>query len=160
MVFVLHTKVDFDVQVHVSEVKSLREQLKTVYEGKKFILQGGDCAERFLDCQPKFIENKLKILLQMSLILTYQCKIPTLRIGRIAGQYGKPRSSQWETLADGTKVPSFRGDSINDFSPENRAHDPNRLLSSYFNSAATLNYIRALVANGFAVSSLFLQLSI
>eukprot|EP00475_Leptophrys_vorax_P029467 TRINITY_DN4330_c0_g1_i1.p1 TRINITY_DN4330_c0_g1~~TRINITY_DN4330_c0_g1_i1.p1 ORF type:complete len:358 (-),score=67.22 TRINITY_DN4330_c0_g1_i1:64-1137(-) len=86
----------------------------------------------------------------MSLIITYQCKLPTLRIGRIAGQYGKPRSSPVETLPNGTKVPSFRGDSINDFSSDNRTHDPNRLLSAYFNSAATLNYIRALVANGFA----------
>jgi 3-deoxy-7-phosphoheptulonate synthase len=137
--------------VHVSEIKSLRSQLKAVWEGKKFILQGGDCAERFIDCSPTLIENKLKILLQMSLILVYEGKVPVLRIGRIAGQFGKPRSSPKEILADGKEVLSFRGDSINDFSPDNRDHDPERLLQAYWHSAATLNYIRALTSSGFAV---------
>jgi 3-deoxy-7-phosphoheptulonate synthase len=101
------------------------------------------------------VENKLKILLQMSLILVYESKIPVLRLGRIAGQFGKPRSSPKEKLQDGREVLSFRGDSINDFSPENREHDPERLLQAYWHSAATLNYIRALVSNGFAVTFLF-----
>lgn len=132
-----------------NEILQLRSELEEVYEGKRFLIQGGDCAERFLDCQPDLIENKLKILLQMSLILTYETKMPTTRIGRIAGQYAKPRSKPTEVV-DGCTVQSFRGDSVNSFDPDNRVHDPKRLEQSYFFSSATLNYIRSLCRSGFA----------
>jgi len=135
--------------VGAGEVLELRQQLREVWEGKRFLLQGGDCAERFLDCRPGIIENKLKILLQMSLVITYAAKIPTVRIGRIAGQYPKPRSSPFENV-NGAQVPSFRGDCINDFDCSNREHDPKRLVEAYFHSTATLNYIRSLTRSGFA----------
>lgn len=132
-----------------AEVDSLRAQLAEVAEGRRFLLQGGDCAERFMDCSAEPIEKKLKILLQMSLVLTWGARIPTLRIARMAGQFSKPRSSNTEII-NGQEVLSFRGDNINSFDVNNRAADPARLVSGYFHSAATLNYARALLASGFA----------
>ena len=138
--------------VHHAEVDELRHQLSEVAAGHRFFLQGGDCAERFQDCSQKPIEQKFKILLQMSLILTWGARLPVVRIGRVAGQYGKPRSSPVEKLPNGTIVPSFKGDNINgyDATPESRAHDPQRLIHGHFHSAATLNYIRALIKGGYA----------
>lgn len=131
------------------EVDKLCKQLGEVAKGKRFLLQGGDCAERFKDCNSAFIEKKLKILLQMSLVLTWGAKIPTVRIGRMAGQFSKPRSSDFETI-DGEQIYSFRGDNVNGFDPSNREPDPSRLLQAYFHSAATLNYVRALLGSKFA----------
>lgn len=120
--------------------------------GKRFLLQGGDCAERFKDCEARTIEAKIKILLQMALVLTYGSKIPVIKMGRMAGQYGKPRSSPFETLPDGTKIHSYKGDIINGFgqTEEERLPDPGRLLEAHFRSSSTLNYIRALIKGGFA----------
>lgn len=135
--------------ITANEVDKLCSQLGEVAKGKRFLLQGGDCAERFKDCNSLFIEKKLRILLQMSLVLTWGARIPTVRIGRMAGQFSKPRSSDFETV-DGTEVYSFRGDNVNGFDPANREPDPSRLLQAYFHSAATLNYVRALLAGKFA----------
>ena len=137
--------------VHPGEVLSLRSQLAEAGQGKRFLLQAGDCAERFVDCSPKAITDKLKIILQMSLILVYGLRKPVIRVGRIAGQYAKPRSDDMETIA-GVSLPSFRGDIINGFSfnAESRMHDPARLLQAHSHSCATLNYLRALIEGGFA----------
>lgn len=137
--------------VHPGEVDTLREQLARAGRGEAFLLQGGDCAERFEDCTREALESKLKILLQMSLVLTWGARIPVVRIGRMAGQYAKPRSSDTETI-HGVVVPSYRGDNVNGIDPTLRARrpDPERLARAYFYSAATLNYIRALLDGGFA----------
>lgn len=131
-----------------SEVDALRAQLAEVAEGKRFLLQGGDCAERFVDCASEPIEAKLRILLQMSLVLTWGARIPTLRIARMAGQFSKPRSKDTETLADGSEVTAFRGDNVNSFDLSARTPDPSRIVSGYFHSAATLNYARTLLSAG------------
>ncbi|MCA2958742.1 MAG: 3-deoxy-7-phosphoheptulonate synthase [Silvanigrellales bacterium] len=137
--------------VHQGEVLALRQQIAEAGEGKRFILQAGDCAERFVDCSPKSISDKLKIILQMSLILVYGLRRPVVRIGRIAGQYAKPRSDDLETLG-GISLPSFRGDIINGiaFEEEARRHDPRRLVQAHTLSCYTLNSLRALVEGGFA----------
>ncbi|HUP03964.1 MAG TPA: 3-deoxy-7-phosphoheptulonate synthase class II [Bryobacteraceae bacterium] len=133
------------------EVASLREQLAEAAAGRAFVLQGGDCAERFADCQSPRIANMLKVLLQMSLVLVVGAQRPVIRIGRFAGQYAKPRSSDFETR-DGVNLPAYRGDLVNgsEFTPESRAPDPQRLLRGYERAALTLNFIRALVKGGFA----------
>ncbi|KAJ0401846.1 hypothetical protein P43SY_007780 [Pythium insidiosum] len=135
--------------VSVKEIESLKEQLAEVADGKRFLLQGGDCAERFQDCQSDLIEKKLKIMIQMSLVLVWGARIPTVRVARMAGQFAKPRSSDTELL-DGEVVPSFRGENINGYEKEHRVPDPQRLLEGYFHSAATLNYGRLLIESGFA----------
>jgi 3-deoxy-7-phosphoheptulonate synthase len=131
------------------EVDRLRRQLAEVAEGKRFLLQGGDCAERFLDCASEPIEKKLRILLQMSLVLTWGARTPTLRIARMAGQFAKPRSKDTEVV-DGRELPAFRGDNVNSFDTSARDADPARMVSGYFHSAATLNYARALLNGGLA----------
>jgi len=137
--------------VSVGEVEKLKQKIAAAGQGKAFILQGGNCAERFIDCRAGSIANKLKILLQMSVILTYGVRRPVIRIGRFGGQYAKPRSSESEVI-DGRSLPSYRGDAVNavESTPEARTPDPSRLLSSYFFSATTLNHIRALIDGGFA----------
>jgi 3-deoxy-7-phosphoheptulonate synthase len=137
--------------VHSGEVLQLRQQIADAGKGRRFLLQGGDCAERFVDCNPQAIKDKLKIILQMSLILVYGLRRPVVRIGRIAGQYAKPRSDEFETLG-GVTLPSFRGDIINGFSfdAEARKPDPQRLLRAQEMSCFTLNYLRALIQGGFA----------
>ncbi|KAJ2782221.1 hypothetical protein GGI15_002971 [Coemansia interrupta] len=132
------------------EIDRLREQLKEVAEGRAFLLQGGDCAESFDYCNPLAIEDKLKVLLQMSLVLIWGMRMPVVRIARMAGQYAKPRSSPFEKLSDGSTIMSYRGDNVNSIDPDNRRPDPQRLLSAYFHSAATVNYVRLLLAAGFA----------
>ena len=133
------------------EVKNLKSEIARAGRGEAFILQGGDCAESFNDCRSEVISNKLKIILQMSLILLYGLRKPIIRVGRIAGQYAKPRSSDFETI-DGITLPSYRGDIVN--SPEftQSAREPNSklLLQAYSCSAMTLNFIRALLDGGFA----------
>ncbi len=133
------------------EVERLRVQLAEAAEGKRFLLQGGACAERFDQCSAKIITNKLKILLQMSLVLTYGLKRKIIRVGRFAGQYAKPRSADMEER-DGVSLPSYRGELVNgsDFTPEARVPDPVRMLRGHEHSALTLNFIRSLVDGGFA----------
>lgn len=137
--------------VFPGEVDHLKRLLREAAQGKRFLLQGGDCAERFQDFSSRAIANKLKILLQMSLVLIYGLRKPIVRIGRIAGQYAKPRSAEHENVR-GQKLPVFRGDSINSFEPDARTRipDPERLLQCYYHSATTINYIRALIEGGFA----------
>ncbi len=133
------------------EIVGLSEQLAEAAEGKRFVLQGGDCAERFVDCRSTRVANALKVLLQMSLVLVVGAKQPVTRIGRFAGQYAKPRSAGTETRG-GVTLPSFRGDIINrpEFSAEARTPDPELLLRGYERAALTLNFIRALIKGGFA----------
>ena len=137
--------------VNHGEVDALRAHLAKAAKGEAFLLQGGDCAERFADCTKTSIEAKLKILLQMSLVLTWGARIPVIRVGRMAGQYAKPRSRDTETI-DGVELPSYRGDNINAIDPDATARiaDPQRLVKAYHHSTATLNYARALVDGGFA----------
>ena len=133
------------------EIERLKSQLAEAAEGRRFLLQGGACAERFDQCSADIITNKLKVLLQMSLVLTYGLKRRIIRVGRFAGQYAKPRSSDIETR-DGVSLPSYRGDLINGpaFTEADRIPDPDRLIRGYEISSLTLNFIRALVEGGFA----------
>jgi 3-deoxy-7-phosphoheptulonate synthase len=133
------------------EVERLKTQLAEAAAGKRFLLQGGACAERFDQCSSEIITNKLKILLQMSLVLTHGLKRRIIRVGRFAGQYAKPRSSDTEER-DGVTLPSYRGEIINGpgFTAEERTPDPERLLRGFEHAAMTLNFIRSLVDGGFA----------
>lgn len=133
------------------EVERLKSELAEAQRGERFLLQGGDCAERFDECNSELIAKKLKILMQMSLVLLYGLKKPLVRVGRIAGQYAKPRSTDTETR-DGITLPTFRGDLINKagFTPEERTPDPELMLVGYQRASLTLNFIRALVDSGFA----------
>ena len=137
--------------VFAGEVDRLAEKLAKASRGEQFLLQGGDCAESFRDCNDKAITRKLKIMLQMSVVLSYGARKPVIRVGRIAGQYAKPRSQDMEEVG-GQKIPVFRGENINSYEPTSKARmaDPTRLLESYHSSAMTLNYIRALTKGGFA----------
>jgi len=119
--------------------------------GRRFVLQAGDCAERISECSSQRITNKLKVLLQMSLLLVQGAACPVIRIGRFAGQYAKPRSSEYEER-NGVRLPSYRGDLVNmpEFTPEARTADPRLLIAGYERAALTLNYIRALIKGGFA----------
>ncbi len=133
------------------EVRRLKEQLAEAAAGKRFLLQGGDCAESFSECTADVITNRLKVLMQMSLVVVYGLRTRVTRVGRIAGQYAKPRSSDVETRGD-VSLPAYRGDIINapDFTPECRTPDPARLVRAYSKSALTLNFVRALSEGGFA----------
>jgi 3-deoxy-7-phosphoheptulonate synthase len=132
------------------EVENLRERLAAVQRGEGFLLQGGDCAESFADCESDHIAKQLKVLLQMSLVLLSGMKRPVVRIGRMAGQFAKPRSADTETR-EGVTLPAYRGDLVNrpDFTPEARRPDPQLLLRGYERAALTLNFVRALVDGGF-----------
>jgi 3-deoxy-7-phosphoheptulonate synthase len=133
------------------EIERLRKELAEAVRGEAFLLQGGDCAERFDECTSDQIAGKLKILLQMSLVLVYGSRKKVVRVGRFAGQYAKPRSTDTETR-DGVTLPSYRGDNVNaiGFTEAERIPDPQRLLRGYERAALTLNFIRALVDGGFA----------
>lgn len=133
------------------EIKKLKKSIALAGRGQAFILQGGDCAESFNDCRSDIISNKLKIILQMSLVLLHGMHKPIIRVGRIAGQYAKPRSSDFETI-EGITLPSYRGDIVNspEFTEEARIPNPKLLLQAYSCSAMTLNFIRALLDGGFA----------
>ncbi|KAL2270987.1 hypothetical protein VTJ83DRAFT_358 [Remersonia thermophila] len=135
--------------VHPREIVQLRQHLRDVAQGKAFLLQGGDCAELFDYCRQDAIESKIKLLLQMSLVLLWGANKRVVRIGRLAGQYAKPRSSPHETV-DGRQVPSFRGDILNGFALDERELDPDRMVRAYHHSSATLNYVRAAISNGIA----------
>ena len=133
------------------EVDQLKEELAAAQRGERFLLQGGDCAESFADCESDTIARKLKILLQMSVVLLHGLKQPVIRVGRMAGQYAKPRSADTETR-NGVTLPSYRGDIVNRaaFTPADREPDPDLLLRGYERAALTLNFVRALVDGGFA----------
>ena len=133
------------------EIDALRDHIAKAQRGEAFVLQGGDCAETFDECTSENIVDKLKILLQMSLVMIYGLKKPVVRIGRMAGQYAKPRSADTETR-EGTTLPSFRGDLVNrsGFTPDDRIPDPQMILRGYERAALTLNFVRSLVDGGFA----------
>src|SRR5262245_53774161 len=133
------------------EVEALRERLAHAQRGQAFLLQGGDCAETFIDCESDQIAKRLKILLQMSLVLLHGLKKPVIRVGRMAGQYAKPRSADTETR-DGVTLPSYRGELVNrpEFTAEAREPDPNLLLRGYESAALTLNVVGGLGDSGLA----------
>lgn len=133
------------------EILALKQYLAEAQEGKRFVLQGGDCAENFTDCNSDVISNRLKVLLQMSLVLVHGLRLPVVRVGRFAGQYAKPRSTDTETRGEHT-LPSYRGDIINapEFSPEARIPDPRRMIKAHARSAMTMNFVRSLIDGGFA----------
>ncbi|MBL9039139.1 MAG: 3-deoxy-7-phosphoheptulonate synthase [Archangium sp.] len=133
------------------EIERLKQQLAEAQEGTRFVLQGGDCAETFTDCTSAGIANKLKILLQMSIVLIDAAHVPVVRIGRFAGQYAKPRSKPTE-VQGGVELPSYMGDLVNRpaFEARARAPDPELLLSGHHHAAMTLNFVRSLVDGGFA----------
>ena len=133
------------------EVDGLKELIAKAQRGEAFVLQGGDCAETFDECTSENIVAKLKILLQMSLVMLYGLKKPVVRVGRMAGQYAKPRSADIETR-DGKSLPSFRGDLVNrsGFTAEERIPDPQMILRGYERAALTLNFVRSLIDGGFA----------
>jgi 3-deoxy-7-phosphoheptulonate synthase len=133
------------------EIVKLKNSLRDVALGNAFLLQGGDCAELFDYCEQGMIEAKVKLLLQMSLVLIYGAKKRVVRVARMAGQFAKPRSSPMETV-NGVTMPSFRGDILNSYeaNPEARTPNPSRLVDAYFHSAATLNYLRAAISSGLA----------
>lgn len=132
-----------------TEIVRLRNSLRDVALGKAFLLQGGDCAELFDYCEADAIESKIKLLLQMSLVLIWGTNKPVVRIARMAGQFAKPRSSPTE-MCEGKEIPSFRGDNINGYDPKDRTPDPKRLVDAYFHSASTLNYMRGSISSGLA----------
>jgi 3-deoxy-7-phosphoheptulonate synthase len=137
--------------VFAGEIRELKKYLADAVEGRAFLLQGGDCSEEFASCTAPNIRETLKVLLQMAVILTYAGGKPVVKVGRIAGQYAKPRSSDTE-LVNGVELPSYRGDMCNSAEPtlEARIPDPERMLKGYFLSAATLNLLRAFTRGGFA----------
>jgi 3-deoxy-7-phosphoheptulonate synthase len=142
---------DFPPLVFAGETRHLKEQLAQVVDGKAFLLQGGDCAESFAEFHPDNIRDTFKLILQMSLVLTYSASVPVIKLGRIAGQFSKPRSSPIENI-DGVELPSYLGDNINgmEFNEKSRVPDPKRLYKAYSQSASTLNLIRAFSHGGFA----------
>jgi 3-deoxy-7-phosphoheptulonate synthase len=133
------------------EIERLREQLADAQAGRRFVLQGGDCAETLADCTRDVITSKLKILLQMSLVIVHASQAPVVRVGRIAGQYAKPRTDKTERRGD-VELPSYFGDSVNaaEFTPDARRPDPARMIAAYQHAGLTINFIRSLVAAGFA----------
>ena len=137
--------------VFAGEVDTLRTRLAAAAEGKAFLLQGGDCAETFADATADRIRNRVKTILQMAVVLMYGASLPVVKMGRMSGQFAKPRSSDTETRGDVT-LPAYRGDAVNgyDFTPESRATDPARMVRAYHTSASTLNLIRAFTTGGFA----------
>jgi 3-deoxy-7-phosphoheptulonate synthase len=137
--------------VFAGECDELRGKMASIAAGEAFLLQGGDCAETFDGVTAANIQGKLRTLLSMAVILTYAAQVPVVKVGRMAGQYAKPRSSGDETR-DGVTLPAYRGDAVNgfEFTPESRIPDPQRLLGVYNASAATLNLVRAFVGGGFA----------
>jgi 3-deoxy-7-phosphoheptulonate synthase len=148
---VLHQLSNLPPLVTSWEIQRLREQIADAQAGRSFMLQGGDCAESFDECTSPLITNRLKVLLQMSLVLVHGLQMPVLRVGRFAGQYAKPRSSDDETR-NGVTLPAYRGDLVNsiEFTAEARRPDPRRLLQAHSSSALTMNFVRALVDGGFA----------
>ncbi|WP_164870802.1 class II 3-deoxy-7-phosphoheptulonate synthase [Mesobaculum littorinae] len=141
----------FPPLVFAGETRTLKAELAEAAEGRAFLLQGGDCAESFAEFSADGIRDTFKVLLQMAMVLTYGAKVPTVKIGRMAGQFAKPRSAPTEKVGD-VELPSYRGDIINgfDFTPEARIPAPERMLEAYTQAAATLNLLRAFSKGGFA----------
>lgn len=137
--------------VFAGEVRALKRKLGAAAQGKAFLLQGGDCAESFSEFTADSIRDTFKVLLQMAIVLTYGAKVPVVKVGRMAGQFAKPRSAPTEVIA-GVELPSYRGDIINgfDFTPEARIPDPDRMLQAYTQAAASLNLLRAFSKGGYA----------
>jgi len=137
--------------IFAGETRSLKSQIYQVQKGEAFYLQGGDCAESFSELNPNTIRDTFKLILQMAVVLTYATNTPVVKLGRIGGQFAKPRSSDFEEK-DGLKLPSYRGDIINshEFTKEAREPDPQRMMQAYNHSAATLNLLRAFAQGGFA----------
>ena len=137
--------------VFAGEARKLKKQLGAVSRGEAFLLQGGDCAESFKDFSADAIRDTFKVMLQMAMVLTYGAKVPTVKVGRMAGQFAKPRSAPTE-VKDGVELPSYRGDIINelDFTTSARIPDPEKMLRAYTQAAATLNLLRAFSTGGFA----------
>ena len=141
----------YPLLVFAGEARRLKTQLAAASRGEAFLLQGGDCAEAFDQFNSDSIRDTFKVMLQMAMVLTYGAKVPVVKVGRMAGQFAKPRSANTETVG-GVELPSYRGDIINglDFTPEARITDPQRMLQAYTQSAATLNLLRAFSTGGFA----------
>ena len=141
----------YPLLVFAGEARRLKSHLAAASRGEAFLLQGGDCAEAFDQFNSDSIRDTFKVMLQMAMVLTYGAKVPVIKVGRMAGQFAKPRSANTETI-DGIELPSYRGDIINglDFTPEARIPDPQRMLQAYTQSAATLNLLRAFSTGGFA----------
>jgi 3-deoxy-7-phosphoheptulonate synthase len=141
----------FPPLVFAGECDRLKDKLAAVSRGEAFLLQGGDCAETFAGVTADNVRNKLRVLLQMAVVLTYAASVPVVKLGRFAGQYAKPRSSDLETR-DGVTLPAYRGDAVNgyDFTEASRVPDPRRLVEVYHASAATLNLVRAFTTGGYA----------
>ena len=137
--------------VFAGEARKLKAQLAEVAEGRAFLLQGGDCAESFAEFSADNIRDTFKVMLQMAVVLTFSAKCPVVKIGRMAGQFAKPRSAPTETI-DGVELPSYRGDIVNgfEFTDAARVPDPERMLQGYLQSAATLNLLRAFSQGGYA----------
>ncbi len=137
--------------VFAGEARRLRAELAAVSRGEAFLLQGGDCAESFGAFNADQIRDTFKVMLQMAMVLTYGAKLPVVKVGRMAGQFAKPRSANTETI-DGVELPSYRGDIINDldFTPEARIPNPEKMLQAYTQSAGTLNLLRAFSTGGYA----------
>jgi len=141
----------FPPLVFAGEARRLKEALGQAAEGKAFVLQGGDCAESFSDFTANVIRDTFRVLLQMAVVLTYGASLPVVKMGRMAGQFAKPRSSDMEKVGD-VELPSYRGDIVNgpEFTPEARIPDPQRMEFGYFQSASTLNLLRAFASGGYA----------
>ncbi|MCR1781652.1 3-deoxy-7-phosphoheptulonate synthase class II [Nocardioides carbamazepini] len=137
--------------VFAGECDELKAKIAAASRGEAFLLQGGDCAETFVGATADNTRNKLRVLLQMAVVLTYAASVPVVKVGRLAGQYAKPRSSDTETRGELT-LPAYRGDAVNgfEFTPESRRPDPQRLLDVYHSSASTLNLVRAFTTGGYA----------
>ncbi|MDO7842494.1 class II 3-deoxy-7-phosphoheptulonate synthase [Sphingomonas immobilis] len=145
------TLASFPPLVFAGEARNLTADLGRVAEGKAFLLQGGDCAESFSEHSANNIRDTFRVILQMAVVLTYASKLPVVKLGRMAGQFAKPRSADMESIG-GVELPSYRGDIINDiaFTPESRIPDPQRMVRAYSQSAATLNLLRAFASGGYA----------
>ena len=154
---VLNKIKSFPPLVFAGETRHLKSQLADVVDGKAFLLHGGDCAESFVEFNPDNIRDTFKVILQMSLVLTYSASLPVVKIGRIAGQFSKPRTSPTEKQGE-KELPSYLGDNINgiEFSEKVRKPDPKRLFKAYSQAASTLNLLRAFSHGGFADLKMFI----
>src|SRR4051812_21692267 len=145
------TLASFPPLVFAGEARNLTADLAKVVEGKAFLLQGGDCAESFAEHNANNIRDTFRVILQMAVVLTYASKLPVVKLGRMAGQFAKPRSADTE-VQGGVELPAYRGDIVNDidFTAAGRAPDPQRMIRAYSQSAATLNLLRAFAGGGYA----------
>jgi len=137
--------------VFAGEARDLTGKLADAAAGNAFLLQGGDCAESFAEFHPNTIRDTFRVLLQMAVVMTFASKMPIVKVGRMAGQFAKPRSGDFEEI-NGVSLPSYRGDNVNDneFTPEARVPNPQRMIRGYMQSAATLNLLRAFASGGYA----------